>query len=180
MYARPGCTRYIRPTTLISAASSGEQRAFFDELNEIEGHSAGSIRSFWALSQVDSDMVPGKDHHQHGRVTARFIQSVLPMDDYDFYLCGPDTFMQSMYDMLRGLGVNNARIFAEEFGPASLQRDADQATVEFEPMAFASEAIVDFTDSQVEQAWSEGDASLLDFAEAHGLSPEFGCYTNCT
>jgi hypothetical protein len=168
-------TRYIRPITLISSASNGQQRAFFDELNEIAAQSAGSIRSFWALSQVDSDMEPAVDYHQHGRITPQFLQAVLPLDDYDFYLCGPSAFMQSMYDMLRELGVNNARIFAEEFGPASLQRDADQATVEFKPLAVASEAIVEFTDSQVEQAWSDGDGSLLDFAEAHGLSPEFGC-----
>jgi ferredoxin len=56
-----------------------------------------------------------------------------------------------------------------------LRRDADQGTVEFEPRATASEAIVTFTESQVEQAWSDGDGSLLDFAEAHGFSPEFGC-----
>jgi ferredoxin/predicted pyridoxine 5'-phosphate oxidase superfamily flavin-nucleotide-binding protein len=79
------------------------------------------------------------------------------------------------YIQTRELGVSNARIFSEEFGPASLQRDADQATVEFKPLAVANEAIVEFTDSQVEQAWSEGDGSLLDFAEAHGLNPEFGC-----
>jgi ferredoxin-NADP reductase/predicted pyridoxine 5'-phosphate oxidase superfamily flavin-nucleotide-binding protein len=168
-------TRYIRPTTLISSASNGEQRAFFDELNEITLQSAGSIRSFWALSQVDSGMEPGKDYHQHGRISAQFLQAVLPLDDYDFYLCGPGAFMQAVYDMLRALGVNNARIFAEEFGPASLQRDADLATMEFKPLAAASEAIVSFTDSQVEQAWSNDDGSLLDFAEAHGFSPEFGC-----
>ena len=168
-------TRYIRPTTLISSASNTQQRAFFDEINGIAAQSAGNIRSFWALSQIGGDMEPGKDYHQHGRISAQLLQAVLPLDDYDFYLCGPGAFMQSMYDMLRALGVTNARIFAEEFGPASLRRDADQATAGFEPRASASEAIVEFADSQVEQAWSDGDGSLLDFAEAHGFSPEFGC-----
>ena len=36
-------------------------------------------------------------------------------------------------------------------------------------------AVVEFKDSQVEQAWSPTDGNLLDFAEAHGLTPEFGC-----
>jgi ferredoxin len=168
-------SRYIRPTTLISAASTAQQRAFFDELNAIAAQSGGSIRSFWSLSEVDDAMEPGRDYHQHGRIDAQLLQAVLPLDDYDFYLCGPSEFMQSIYDMLRELGVINTRIFAEEFGPATLQRDADQATVEFEPLAVANEAIVEFTDSQVEQAWSNGDGSLLDFAEAHGFSPDFGC-----
>ncbi|MEH6517172.1 MAG: pyridoxamine 5'-phosphate oxidase family protein [Halioglobus sp.] len=168
-------TRAIRSTTLICAATSGGQRAFFQELKDIAGQSGGSIRSFWALSQVEDDMVPGQDYHTHGRISGELLQAVLPLDDYDFYLCGPTSFMQAMYDMLRSLGVNDARIFAEEFGPASLRRACDEATDEFESKPVASQAIVEFSNSQVEQAWSESDGSLLDFAEAHGFSPEFGC-----
>ena len=97
------------------------------------------------------------------------------MDDYDFFLCGPGGFMQSMYDMLRTLGVNDCRIFAEEFGPASLSRDVDEASSGFEKVVVANEAIVEFTDSNVEQAWTKTDGSLLEFAEAHGFAPEFGC-----
>ena len=77
--------------------------------------------------------------------------------------------------MLRALGVSDARIFAEEFGPASLHRACDEATDKFESLPVASQAIVEFSNSQVEQAWSEGDGSLLDFAEAHGFGPDFGC-----
>ena len=168
-------TRSVRPTTLIGAASNAEQRAFFRELADVEAQSDGTIRSFWALSEIDETMEPGKDYHYHGRISAPLLQAVLPLDDYDFYLCGPTSFMQSMYDMLRDLGVNDARIFAEEFGPASLQRAADQSSKNFEPVAQASEAIVEFTQSKIEQAWSEKDGSLLEFAEAHGLTPEFGC-----
>ena len=168
-------TRHTRPMTLISAARNRAQRAFFTELNDIASQSGGRIRSFWALSEVDTQMRRGRDYHHQGRISSGMLQALLPLDDYDFYLCGPGPFMQAMYDMLRQLGVSNTRIFAEEFGPASLQRDADQATVEFQALPAASEAIVEFTDSQVEQAWSQGDGSLLDFAEAHGFSPEFGC-----
>ena len=168
-------TRYTRPMTLISAARNRAQRAFFAELNDIGSQSGGRIRSFWALSEVDTQMRRGRDYHHQGRISSGMLQALLPLDDYDFYLCGPGPFMQAMYDMLRQLGVSNTRIFAEEFGPASLQRDADQATVEFQALPAAGEAIVEFTDSQVEQAWSQGDGSLLDFAEAHGFSPEFGC-----
>ena len=91
-------TRTIRPTTLICAATSSEQRAFFQELKDIEQQSAGSIRSFWALSQVDDSLVPGQDYHSHGRISGELLQAVLPLDDYDFYLCGPTSFMQSVYE----------------------------------------------------------------------------------
>ena len=168
-------TRSVRPTTLICAASNAEQRAFFKELADVEDQSNGTIRSIWALSEIDETMKPGQDYHYHGRISAPLLQAVLPLDDYDFYLCGPTSFMQSMYDLLRDLGVNDARVFAEEFGPASLQRAVDESSKKFQPVAQASEAIVEFTESKIEQAWSEKDGSLLDFAEAHGLTPEFGC-----
>ncbi|OUS01124.1 FAD-binding oxidoreductase [Gammaproteobacteria bacterium 42_54_T18] len=168
-------TRYIRPLTLITSARDKYQRAFFDELNEIADKSGEQIRNFWALSQTDKTDIAGKDVHQQGRISAELLQAVLPLDDYDFFLCGPSGFMQSMYDMIRGLGVSDARIAAEEFGPASLTRDHDEATVTFTPRPAAKEAIIEFTDSNVEQAWSEGDGSLLEFAEAHGFTPEFGC-----
>ena len=168
-------TRSTRPTTLICSATNREQRAFFEELEHIESQSGGAIRSFWSLSEVDKSMLPGRDYHQHGRISAQLLQAILPLDDYEFYLCGPASFMQSMYDMLRLLGVSDARIFAEEFGPASLQREVDQSSQKFESVPQATEAIVEFTDSGVEQAWSTKDGNLLDFAESHGLTPEFGC-----
>ena len=44
----------------------------------------------------------------------------LPFNDYDFYLCGPAAFMQSIYDGLRALNIADARIHAEAFGPSAL------------------------------------------------------------
>jgi ferredoxin-NADP reductase/predicted pyridoxine 5'-phosphate oxidase superfamily flavin-nucleotide-binding protein len=172
-------TRSTRPLTIVSAAHNASQRAFFNELNEIASDASDYIRAFWALSQVDEDMKPGEDYHQKGRISKELLQAILPLDDYDCYLCGPAGFMQSMYDMLRELGICDASIHAEAFGPASLLRDVDKASAKFEKVPAASEAIVSFveagSDAQVEQPWSEGDGSLLEFAESHGLTPEYGC-----
>lgn len=59
---------------------------------------------------------------------AELLQAVLPLADYDFYLCGPAGFMQTTYNLLRDLGVNDQRIYAESFGPTSLIRQSDHAT----------------------------------------------------
>lgn len=168
-------TRSIRPLTLISAARSHSQRAFFSELKEISKNSRGLIRSYWALSQVDENLEPGVDFHHHGRITRELIQTVLPIDDYDVYLCGPNSFMQSLYNLLRELGINNNRIFAEAFGPAALIRDEESAFAAVKKIPAANEAIVKFGDAQVEQAWSQKDGTLLEFAEAHGMTPQYGC-----
>ena len=168
-------THFTRDITFIGAAKTQEQRSFFEELKTISESSGGKIRAFWSLGQIDKHLKHGEDFHHHGRISKALLQAILPLDDYDVYLCGPTGFMQATYELLRGLGISDARIYAEEFGPASLKRNADNATRLFKPLPAATEAIIEFTDSNVEQAWSKEDGSLLDFAEAHGLTPEFGC-----
>ena len=168
-------TRSGEQITFIGAAKDHHQRAFFDEFNNLEKDSSGLIRALWTLSDIAPSLKPGKDFHHKGRISAELLQAVLPINDYDFYLCGPAGFMQSTYDLLRKLGVSDARIQAEEFGPASLKRDTDHASKAFRPEPVAKEAVIEFSESKVEQAWSEGDGNLLDFAEAHGFTPEFGC-----
>ena len=44
------------------------------------------------------------------------LQSLLPLDDYDVYLCGPTPFMVAMWRLLTGLGVAPGRIAYEFFG----------------------------------------------------------------
>ena len=174
-------TRKPKDITLISAARNTQQRAFFEELSYLSEQSAGSIRSFWALSQLSENQKPGDgSFHHKGRISKAFIQAILPLDDYDFYLCGPPAFMQDMYDLLRQLGTIDGRIYAEEFGPASLIRDVEVITVtEQQDKTVAEAALVTFIDasngSEVEQQWSKDDGSLLDFAEAHGFTPSYGC-----
>ena len=174
-------TRNPKPLTLITAAKNTEQRAFFAELTALSEQSAGSIHSFWALSQLQENQQPGDgSFHHKGRINKTFIQAILALDDYDFYLCGPTSFMQDTYDILRQLGTADGRIYAEEFGPASLIRDEEVITInQAQEETIADNALVTFVDaatgSEMEQQWTKGDGSLLEFAEAHGLTPSYGC-----
>ncbi len=168
-------TRTARKVTLICAAHDHSQRAFFEELKEIELNAEGNIQCFWALSNISEDLTPGEHFHYHGHISQRLLQAVLPLDDYDFYLCGPAGFMQSIYKLLRDLGISDERISAESFGPASLVRENNQATKTFEQKPVAEEAIIEFTQSRITQPWTKNDGTLLAFAEAHGLQPEYGC-----
>ena len=156
---------------LVCSARTSAQRAFYAELNELANQSAGHIQVIWALSQPEENLKIGIDYQYKGRISQQLLASLLPEGGCDAYLCGPNSFMQSQYNSLRELGVANKHIFAEAFGPASLIRDAE--TVNQLPVAEA--AIINFTKSKVEQAWSKVDGNLLEFAEAHGLNPEFGC-----
>ncbi len=170
-------TRHTRRVTLIHSAPTADQRAFFDEAQALAAASQGAIRYISLLSRPAPDAVAGRDANGFGRITADVLQQVLPLDDYDVYLCGPPGFMQDLYDILRRLGIRDARIHAEGFGPSTLARRQDDG-VEPTPSADeASEAIVTFARSAFEIAWTPADGSLLELAEAHGLTPAFGCRT---
>lgn len=161
--------RHHRNMTVIHAARTTDQRAFAAELNAFQNASMGDLRYISVISNPHADEVAGRDFHVAGRINSDLLRSVSVLGEADVYLCGPPPFMQSLYDMLIDLGVDDARIFAESFGPASLTR------VQSTPSDAADAAIVTFAGAGVEQAWASGDGTLLEFAESHGLTPAFGC-----
>lgn len=164
-------TRTLRPTWLFQSARTVGERAFDAEIAELVQLGKGGVRWVRVLS-APQDAQAGLDFDAEGRIDMALLQARLPFGDHDFYLCGPPAFMQSVYDGLRGLGVADARIHAEAFGPASLQRSgSDRPTL---PAATQPVRLV-FANSGKEARWKPGDGSLLETAEARGLSPAFGC-----
>jgi len=101
------------------------------------------------------------------------LRQVLPFDDFDFYLCGATGFMQSLYSGLQSLGVAEARIHYEFFGPAAVLKD-ESARAETE-LSSAGEHTVTFSRSGVTAQWDPKFDNLLDFAEAQGLGPNYSC-----
>lgn len=170
-------TRHTRPLTILHSTQDTTQRAFASEFAEIVRVSGGAVRYVSLVDNPQPGEQIGVDFNGTGYVTADVLRQVLPLDDYDFYLCGPPGFMQAVYGTLRGLGVRDARIQAEAFGPAALKRspDATAYSETHQPQDEAETAIVQFSKSGFEQSWSRGDATLLETAEAHGLAPPFSC-----
>ncbi len=169
-------TRHVRPLTIFHSAQTTGQRAFFDAFRNLEESTGGAIRYISLIDKAANGEKPGRDFDSLGYITVDRLRETLALDDYDFYLCGPAGFMQAVYNALRELGVRDARIFAEAFGPASLERQPDEgAMIEAAPVETADQSVVTFAESGFEQPWSDGDGSLLELAEAHGLAPDYGC-----
>ncbi len=165
-------TRHMRPIWFIHGARTSDERAFYAEAARLAEAAGGSVKLHFALSRPGPDDDAGRDYQSVGHVSADLLRSVLPFDDFDFYLCGPAPMMQSLYEGLRALGVRDHRIFAEGFGPASLRRSLDEA-----PSVAAATAPVpvQFKQSALEAEWTPACGTLLELAEAKGLSPAFGC-----
>ena len=165
-------TRRLRPIWLFQAARSKAERAFDAEIAALAASAPGSVHVTRLLADA-ADAREGHDYDFLGRLGIGTLRATLPFDDYDFYLCGPPAFMQSLYDGLRALNVPDARIHAEAFGPASLRRDAPTVS----PVHVPSQEPVPvlFVESAKEARWQPGGGTLLDLAESRGLTPEFSC-----
>jgi ferredoxin-NADP reductase len=170
----------VRPTVLVQAAHSKRDRAFMSELHELEEAAKGAVRILRVLSDV-SDAEEGADYDAAGRIDAELLSRFMPIEDYDFYLCGPPQFMQSIYDDLRARNIPDARIHAEAFGPASLLRKVDGPGVApFRRPPASTPVHVVFTESMKEARWTPEAGSLLELAEARGLNPDYSCRAgNC-
>ncbi len=182
-------TRHTRPLTVIHAARTMAERAFAPDLRALVAQSCGAMRYISILSAPEKDARLGSDFDRRGRVDADLLRRVLALDDYDVFVCGPEGFTQDIHDALRQLGVQDARIFAEAFGPSPLNRQAENRHAENSSAAEgagtpkgqeADASLVRFAASGFEQRWKAGDGSLLELAEAQGLSPDFSCRVgNC-
>ncbi len=165
--------RRVRPTFIFIAARSLAERAFDQEIAELAVQAGGAVRVI-RLLEVTEGAAPGTDFDAEGRISAELFRQTLPFDAYDFYMCGPPPFMQGLYDQLTDLGVADTRIHAEAFGPASLKR-REPETADALPPAAKLPVPVAFAKSGKEARWDADAGTLLDLAEARGLTPEYSC-----
>ncbi|WP_455925845.1 FAD-binding oxidoreductase [Pseudomonas putida] len=161
-----------RAIHLFHSARTLEELPFQAELDLLQHNPAALLHIYRALSSPGADAVLERDYHIAGRLTFAHVKARLPLDDYDFYLCGPAGFLQDLYDGLQGINVPDSRIHAEAFGPSALRRSHNAAP---QPPAASVPTPVYFNASATEARWTPGDGSLLELAERRGLNPEFSC-----
>jgi ferredoxin-NADP reductase/predicted pyridoxine 5'-phosphate oxidase superfamily flavin-nucleotide-binding protein len=165
----------MRPTWLIQSSRSVADLAFRDEVDELVARAGDKIKVLRVVSQPPID--GSADHYDMaGRIDIELLKTLLPLNDYDYYLCGPGSFTQALYDGLRELRIPDDRIHAETFGPSTLVRDIEVSVPAAEQVPMADEAVkVLFATSGKEARWEPGTGTLLELAEARGLNPEFSC-----
>lgn len=169
----------VRKTWFIHACDSRKVQAFGPELRALAS-AAPNLTAHVLYRHVAAQDRPGLDHDGEGLVSRDMLQSLLPLDDYDFYLCGPTPFMEAVYGLLQDLGVRDERIRYEFFGPATILKrhkpvaSPSPASAPAAPAASGA-ATIRFAASGLVATWTDGFDNLLEFAEAHGLAPAFSC-----
>ncbi len=167
--------RFKKPLILIHATQTSADQVFRDEVDRIQTTSEGYLSTCRFVECPSSSDRPGVTYDAARRLNADDLNAIATRhEDADYYLCGPPGFMQSVYDDLVVCGVDDTRIFAEAFGPASLRRSRTitERTTELRGDA---QARVRFEVSGIDAGWHPRDGSLLDLAEALGLTPAHSC-----
>ncbi|MEM5367792.1 2Fe-2S iron-sulfur cluster-binding protein [Paraburkholderia azotifigens] len=165
-----------RRVHFIHACENGAVHAFRREVEAVAAAHPNVLAHFCYRQPSAEDRLAGH-FHSEGLLTRETLQSLLPLDDYEVYLCGPPAFMQANWRLLRSLGVARERIHYEFFGPATvLEQDIDvPAPVRRIDAAATVTTTVRFSPQGEPVAWDSACASLLEFAEQHGYEPAFSC-----
>jgi len=115
----------------------------------------------------------GRDYQHRGRIDVARLRQVLPSNNFRFYICGPSAMMESLVPALLEWGVPESDIHFEAFGPASV-KVGRAANLDAGPCS------VKFSCADEQLHWTGEHDSLLDFADAQGISLDYGCRAgNC-
>lgn len=160
--------RGMRRTFLVYGARNIAERAFDEEIRQLAARAGAALSVVRVLSRPEETARKGVDYDVAGHIDVDLLKSILPFDDFDFYVCGPGAFTQSIYDGLRDMRISDDRIFAEQFGPSTLRRRLDAGTRS--PYADQKPAATVPVNVQLARTGKEarflpGSGTLLDFAE---------------
>jgi len=144
----------------------------FKEPLEAFAASHPALRLNIAYSRPGEADLQGRDYQHAGHVDVELLRRTLPHGRHQFYVCGPPAMMEALVPALAAWGVPLADIHYEAFGPASVKLPGAAPAVA--PAATAA-VEVRFQRSGRTLNWDGRDASLLDFAERHGIEVESGC-----
>ena len=158
-----------RPIQFIHGARDGRYHAFRDEILEISQRNP-NLNLHFAYSRPRPEDA-GK-YDSTGYADTMLVRSLIEQEA-EYFLCGSPSFMQSLRDGLKEAGVPEHRVFFEVF---TAKRDVavNKPLPKTEAEQTKTAEIV-FARSGQTVAWDSGSESLLEFAEANGLNPDYSC-----
>ena len=131
-------------------------------------------------SDPEKDDKQGTQYQHAERVSVELFKKVLPSNNYDYYICGPQPMMESLITGLKDWGVPKEKIHMEAFGAASVKvrskikgnaASKDQKVEEYN---------ITFSRTGKSLKWHPDSGTLLEFAEANDIIIDSGCRAgNC-
>jgi ferredoxin-NADP reductase/MOSC domain-containing protein YiiM len=122
----------------------------------------------------------GADFDAPGHIDAALLETIGVSRNSDFYLCGPNSFLQNMRDGLRNWGVLAENVHTEIFGSLEAITPGMAQVVHTPHLPQGPPGLgppVSFARSGVTVAWDPKFGSLLDLAEACDVPVRWSCRT---
>jgi uncharacterized protein len=157
-----------RPIWFLHGARDGQYHAFRDEVFALAQQNP-NLQIHFAYSRPRPEDDPY--FQSTGYVDIALIQSLVTQDA-EFFLCGSPPFLRSLMDGLKAWGVPDRRVFFESFGQ-SMKTTPDKSSTEASQDDIESE--ITFAKSGKTVAWNRSEESILAFAEANDLNPDYSC-----
>ena len=168
-----------RHVWFIHGARNGAYHACREEINQISNtYSYPNLHIHYCYSRPRPED-EGKYHSQGYADKQLLANDIIPeikslhnATDAEYFLCGSPAFMDSLREGLDELGVSEDRVFFESFGGGKTKGKAKAASSEGTNVESAE---VVFARSNQTLTWTPENGTLLEFAEANNINPEFSC-----
>jgi uncharacterized protein len=169
-----------RETWLFYGVRNGSEHIMKEHLRRL-AQERDSFHLRVCYSNPRAEDVKGRDYDYGQRISVELLKTVLPCNNYEFYVCGPPGMMASVVGDLKAWGVPQASILSEAFGPASVPRAATApGAAPPAPAGATGTSKVVFAKAGQTIPWDAQAGNLLDLALAHGIDIPFGCRVgNC-
>ena len=167
----------LRQIWFLHGTRDGSNHAFRDEINALRANHP-NLHIIYCYSRP---MAEDTGHYHHrGYVDAALVQNIVAPEmqklcgstDADYFLCGSPSFMDAIRDGLKMLGVPDRHVMFESFTKAMPKAST---AVEVSATDRIDSVEVIFSKSGKTHTWNPDDGTLLDFAEANGLNPDYSC-----
>ncbi|GGF75456.1 2Fe-2S iron-sulfur cluster-binding protein [Mameliella alba] len=159
--------RSKRRVWIFHACENGDVQALGDELRALSDASDGRITLHVAHRQPTDRDRAERRFDSEGLIDKVLLQSLLPLDDYEVYMCGPTPFMVAMYRLLSDLGIARSRVSYEFFGTAtSLEKMAAERAPAAKGAVSAPKALANLVNLTDPDAWAVTETTVPMAAES--------------
>ncbi|MEL6501900.1 MAG: 2Fe-2S iron-sulfur cluster-binding protein [Cyanobacteria bacterium J06623_1] len=167
-----------RHVWFIHGARNGEFHACREEVSAIK-QSYPNFHVHYRYSRPRPED-EGKFHSQGYADKQLLAETIIPeikqahdgSSDAEYFLCGSPAFMDSLREGLDELDVSEDKVYFESFGGGKTKGKSEAAST---TDGAVESAEVTFATSNKTVTWTSADGTLLEFAEANGLEPDYSC-----
>jgi len=160
-----------RKVTLLYQAKNSEHWPLGHHIHQWQSDFA-SMQAHTFLSRAEADEIESLSSQLSGQFHAGKLDGVAATKlvnnpDADYYMCGPDTWMEQMRDQLVDCGIPPERIRWESFGSHATTSVAESEEFEAHTIRF------ELSDSEAQ--WHDPDQSIWELAKASQIELPSGC-----